>query len=36
MSFLDFLLRNGIIFPFGFFFVLAVIRAMGTSRWGKP
>ena len=30
---IEFLLRNGIIFPFGFFFVLAVIRAMGTSSW---
>jgi len=30
------LIHNGIIFPFGFFFVVAVIRAMGTSRWGKP
>jgi len=30
---MSWLLHNGIIFPFGFFFVLAVIRAMGTSSW---
>ena len=32
---MSFLIHNGIIFPFGFFFVVAVLRVMGTSTWGK-
>ena len=33
---MSFLIHNGIILPFGFFFVLAVIRAMGTRYGDEP